>query len=112
MDYNKVILLGTVDSEPGVSRRDHGTHTEFLLKTDIRLGDSSREDVHKVITNSSVADFCSKLHKGDHILVEGWLRYQPNPEVVANAVKKDDGSPLPPKKEKLLYRGGERSENW
>ena len=115
MDYNKIFLIGHVDSEPILERHpETEPSARFKLATYIRLGSSGRTDVHYVIANGAKqAEYCSHLHKDDEVLVEGWLRYylyegNRTAEVMANVVKK----PPPPAEERVLYRGGERSRDW
>jgi single-strand DNA-binding protein len=81
MYQNRISLIGFVSNDAQTKNTNNGTVTNFSVATKSSWkkaegGYDSRTEWHRCTVWGKLAEFAGKLAKGDHVLVEGELRYR------------------------------------
>ncbi len=81
MYQNRISLIGFVGNDAQTKNTQNGTVASFSVATKFSWrtpqgGYDSRTEWHRCTVWGKLAEFAGKLAKGDHVLVEGELRYR------------------------------------
>lgn len=76
-NFNKVILIGHLGSDPESKQVGEKTVVNFSLATNRKVKGEKVTDWHKIIVWGQPAEFAKTyFHKGDAVLVEGTVIYR------------------------------------